>query len=66
MLKKFFKRGSAEIVSVVLLVVVIGGLALGVSATLSKQTQENAKEGVAANTQELVNTYNDIKSQITH
>lgn len=66
MLRRFFRKGSAEIVSVVLMVVVLGGLALGVSATLSKQTQENAKEGVAANTQELVNTYNDIKSQITH
>lgn len=66
MMKRFFKRGSAEIVSVVLLIVVLGGLALGVSATLSKQTTENAKSGVRANATQLENTYNDIKSQMTN
>lgn len=65
MMKKFFKRGSAEIVSIVLMVVVLGGVALAVSASLSNQTTKSAKTGLQANTTQLEETYNNIKSQLT-
>lgn len=65
MFKKFFRKGSAEIVSVVLLIVVLGGLALGIGGTIANQTQKNAKSGAEANKAQLEKTYNDIKSQIS-
>lgn len=64
-MKRFFKRGSAEIVSVVLMVVVLGGVALAVSASLSNQTTKSAKTGLKANTTQLEETYNNIESQLT-
>jgi len=64
-MKRFFKRGSAEIVSVVLMVVVLGGVALAVSASLSNQTTKSAKTGLKANTTQLEKTYNNIESQLT-
>jgi len=63
-MKHFFKRGSAEIVSVVLMVVIFGGLALAVSASISNQTNKSAKAGLEANTTQLERTYNGIESQL--
>jgi cell division protein FtsB len=65
MLKRHFKRGSAEIVSVVLLVVVLGGLAIGISGGLANSTKANAKAGNEANNTQLEQTYNNIKSEIS-
>lgn len=64
MLRRFFRKGSAEIVAVVLLVVVLGGLALGVSGTLSNQTKLNASAGMKANKTKLEQVYNEIESQL--
>ena len=61
MLRRFFRKGSAEIVAVVLLVVVLGGLALGVSGTLSNQTKLNAGAGMEANKTKLEQVYKDIE-----
>lgn len=61
MLRKFFRKGSAEIVAVVLLVVVLGGLALGISGGLAKQTKANANAGNKANSEKLEQVYKDIK-----
>lgn len=65
MLRRFFRKGSAEIVAVVLLVVVLGGLALGVSGTLSNQTKLNAGAGMEANKTKLEQVYNEIESQLS-
>lgn len=65
MLRRFFRKGSAEIVAVVLLVVVLGGLALGVSGTLSNQTKLNASAGMEANKTKLEQVYNGIESQLS-
>lgn len=65
MLKRHFKRGSAEIVSVVLLIVVLGGLAIGISGGLANSTKANAKAGNEANKTQLEQTYNNIKSHIS-
>jgi predicted PurR-regulated permease PerM len=58
-MKKFFKKGSAEIVSIVLGIVVIGGLALAVTGTLSKQTNASMNQGMKTQTQQLVKNYNE-------
>jgi len=47
------------------MVVVLGGVALAVSASLSNQTTKSAKTGLQANTTQLEETYNNIKSQLT-
>ena len=61
MLRRFFRKGSAEIVAVVLLVVILGGLALGISGTLSNQTKLNAGAGMEANKNKLEQIYKDIE-----
>ena len=74
-MKKFFKKGSAEIVSIVLGIVVIGGLALAVTGTLSKQTNASMNQGMKTQTQQLVKNYNeaatpqqaqDVTGMVTH
>lgn len=65
-MKHFFKRGSVEIVAIVLMVVILGGLALAVSASLSNQTTKSARTGLQANTTQLEETYNQIKSQLNN
>lgn len=61
MLRRFFRKGSAEIVVVVLLVVILGGLALGISGSLAKQTKLNAGAGMEANKNKLEQVYKDIE-----
>lgn len=61
---RLFKRGSSEIVAIVLLIVVLGGLAIAVSGTVSKQTRENTNAGLNSTTQKFEETYNSISSQI--
>lgn len=58
-MKKFFKKGSAEIVSIVLGIVVIGGLALAVTGSLSKQTNKSMKAGLEQHTTQLETNYTE-------
>lgn len=60
MLKKLFtKKGSAEIVSIVLGIVVIGGLALAVTGSLSKQTNKSMESGLRQHTTQLGTNYKE-------
>lgn len=60
MFKKLFtKKGSAEIVSIVLGIVVIGGLALAVTGSLSKQTNKSMEAGLKQHTIQLGTNYKD-------
>jgi len=45
-MKKFFKKGSAEIVSIVLAIVIIGGLAVAIIGNLSNNTKTVYEEGL--------------------
>ena len=66
MFTKNFKKGSAEIVSVVLLIVVLGGLALGIGGGLARQTKANADAGNKANSEKLEEVYRDIESGLSN
>ena len=59
MKKRISKRGSAEVVSIILGIVVIGGLALAVGSTVSKQSKSNIETGIAAQTTQMTTNYND-------
>lgn len=59
MKKLFTKKGSAEIVSIVLGVVVIGGLALAITGSLSKQTNKSMNSGLAQQTKQLETNYTE-------
>ena len=55
--KLFTKKGSAEIVSIVLGIVVIGGLALAVTGGLSKSTKSSLQAGLNQQNQDVGSTY---------
>lgn len=57
MKKLFTKKGSAEIVSIVLGIVVIGGLALAVTGGLSKSTKSSLQAGLNKQGTDVVDTY---------
>lgn len=59
MKKLFTKKGSAEIVSIVLGVVVIGGLALAITGSLSKQTNKSMESGLKQHTKQLGTNYTE-------
>ena len=60
MFKKLFtKKGSAEIVSIVLAIVIIGGLALAVTGGLSTSTKESLAAGLNKQNVDVVETYSD-------
>lgn len=59
MKKLFTKKGSAEIVSIVLGIVVIGGLALAVTGSLSKQTNKSMESGLKQHTTQLETNYTE-------
>lgn len=60
MFKKLLsKKGSAEIVSIVLGIVVIGGLALAVTGGLSTSTKASLKAGLDKQNKDVVITYSD-------
>ncbi|QUH21985.1 hypothetical protein [Alkaliphilus sp. B6464] len=63
MKKLMNRKGSSEIVSVVLLVVVIGGLALAVTGTFSKQTNSSLNAGMTQQTNQLGTNYQDAATQ---
>lgn len=59
MKKLFTKKGSAEIVSIVLGIVVIGGLALAVTGGLSTSTKSSLQAGLSKQNQDIGTTYGD-------
>lgn len=61
-MKKFFKKGSAEIVSIVLAIVVIGGLALAVTGGLSTSTKASLQAGLNKQNADVVTTYSDASN----
>lgn len=63
MKRLFNRKGSSEIVSVVLLIVVVGGLALAVTGTFSKQTNTSLNQGMTTQTTQLGTNYKDASTQ---
>ena len=63
MKKLFTKKGSAEIVSIVLGIVVIGGLALAVTGTVSKQTNTSLETGMSTQTKQLGKNYQEAAKE---
>ena len=59
------RKGSSEIVSIVLLIVVIGALALAVTGTFSKQTNSSLNAGMTQQTTQLGTNYTDAATQRT-
>lgn len=65
MIKRFFKKGSAEMVSIILGIVVIGGLALAVTGSFSKQSKKSFDTGLNQTTQQLGANYNETATMRT-
>lgn len=63
-MKKFFKKGSAEIVSIVLGIVVIGGLALAVTGGLSTSTKASLQAGLNKQNKDVVTIYSDASNDV--
>lgn len=57
-MKRFFRKGSAEIVSIILGIVVIGGLALAVTEGFSQSSKRSFDSGLAKQTTDMRDTYN--------
>ncbi|QUH21984.1 hypothetical protein [Alkaliphilus sp. B6464] len=57
--KLFNRKGSSEMVSVILLVVVIGGLALAVTGTFTKQSKQSFSSGMTTQTNQLTSNFNE-------
>ena len=63
MFKKLFtKKGSAEIVSIVLAIVIIGGLALAVTGGLSTSTKASLRAGLEKQNEDVGTTYSNASS----
>jgi len=58
-MKRFFRKGSAEMVSIILGIVVIGGLALAVTGSFSKQSKKSFDTGLDQTTVQLGENYNE-------
>lgn len=58
-MKRFFRKGSAEMVSIILGIVVIGGLALAVTGSFSKQGKKSFDSGLEQTTNQLGANYNE-------
>ena len=65
MKKLFTKKGSAEIVSIVLAIVVIGGLALAVTGGLSTSTKSSLQAGLSKQNEDVGTTYGEAKVEPT-
>ena len=63
MRKLFTKKGSAEMVSIILGIVVIGGLALAVTGTFSNQGNKSFKSGMDAQTKQMETNFNSASTQ---
>lgn len=66
MLKRYFKKGGSEIVSVVILIVILGGLAIGIAGGLSDNTRRNVQSSMKENNENLQTVYDEIKSQLSN
>lgn len=61
MFKKLFtKKGSAEIVSIVLAIVVIGGLAVAIIGNLSNNTKTFYETGMDKQNRDIEAVYTDV------
>lgn len=58
-MKRFFRKGSAEMVSIILGIVVVGGLALAVTGSFSKQGKKSFDSGLNQTTIQLGENYNE-------
>ena len=65
MKKLFTKKGSAEIVSIVLGIVVIGALALAVTGGLSTSTKSSLQAGLSKQNEDVGTTYGEAKVEPT-
>lgn len=63
MRKLFTKKGSAEMVSIILGIVVIGGLALAVTGTFSKQGRASFEKGMDTHTTQMTSNFNEAATQ---
>lgn len=61
-MRKFFRKGSAEMVSIILGIVVIGGLALAVTGGFSTSSKKSFDSGLAKQTQDMKDTYDTSNS----
>ena len=57
MMKFFTKRGSAEIVSIILIIVVLGALTLAITKGFSASSQESFKAGMDQQNEEFDDAY---------
>ena len=60
MMKFFTKRGSAEIVSIILIIVVIGGLTLAITKGFSIHSKGTFRNGMTQQNDKLVEGYIDV------
>ena len=63
MRKLFTKKGSAEMISIILGIVVIGGLALAVTGTVSKQGRSSIETGVDQQEKQMTSNFNEASIQ---
>jgi len=59
MMKFFTKRGSAEIVSIILIIVVLGALTLAITKGFSTSSKESFENGMEQQNDDFVEKYND-------
>lgn len=57
------RKGSSEVVSIVLLIVIVGALALAVGGTFSKQTSSSLNAGMTQQTTQLGTNYSEAATQ---
>lgn len=65
-MRKFFRKGSAEMVSIILGIVVIGGLALAVTGGFSTSGKKSFDSGLAQQTQDMKDTYDTSNSVLDY
>jgi len=59
MMKFFTKRGSAEIVSIILIIVVLGALTLAITKGFSENSKESFEKGMTKQNEDFAEKYND-------
>jgi len=59
MMKFFTKRGSAEIVSIILIIVVLGGLTLAITKGFSSNSQDTFTEGMTQQNEDFAKGYDN-------
>ena len=59
MMKFFTKRGSAEIVSIILIIVVLGALTLAITKGFAKNSQESFERGMTKQNKDFKKGYDN-------